>query len=72
MLKAQRLDHCCVHCHRKTTSGSGRRLLGVVSKMQVLVNTTKNTNSTALETVTQHLKSVLAASSDAVNTTDLG
>jgi hypothetical protein len=39
--------------------------------MQVLVNTTDDTNSTALATVTQHLKSVIAASNDAANATDL-
>lgn len=39
--------------------------------MQVLVSTANNTNSSALETVTQHLKSVIAASEAAVNATDL-
>uniref|UniRef100_A0A383VSS1 EGF-like domain-containing protein n=1 Tax=Tetradesmus obliquus TaxID=3088 RepID=A0A383VSS1_TETOB len=58
-------------CTNETTAGSTRRLLGVTSKMQVLVSTANNTNSTALETVTQHLKSVIAASEAAVNATDL-
>jgi hypothetical protein len=44
-----------------TSSGSGRRLLEVTAKYEVLINTTDDTDAAALDTVTEVLQNVTQA-----------